>query len=569
MSRQKWPPRSGQSSVTYRQNRVDGARPFLADFDHEKHGPSISSNKEESSKNFEPRAPKILSTPELISAVGQIWDLVNPPAVFKTKAKLNQNDCGCHKIGNPCGEEVVGIHTLKSASENYSIDARTFSLTLPALQPRLELLKISQKMSTFELYGENYICPLFKQFSKEGTNFPKESWKGNGLASIGISRELKNTCRWVRERIPSGSQYLSSEFEIVNISNNNCTPEVITSDASNCNSGFAAQPANAGNSSKSKEALLGNTTHLATMTAGISSLCSDYFLGALQENGVNNSISPASSSSLCVDSHIEYLAPCMSTCERFQHEANDYKVSKIARVQPQETVSQDRNRLEFHSSASERPYHALAKQEHAFAGALAGVFVSLCLHPVDTLKTVIQSCHVEQRSNFSIGKSIVSERGVTGLYRGIASNIASSAPISAIYTFTYESVKGSLLPLLPKDYHFFSHCIAGGCASIATSTVFTPSERVKQQMQIGSRYHNCWKALIGIITKGGLPSLYAGWGAVLCRNVPHSIIKFYTYESLKPLILSPQSSTAAPNAIQTVCPFSFSLLPCLMFYLLS
>lgn len=31
--------------------------------------------------------------------------------------------------------------------------------------------------------------------------------------------------------------------------------------------------------------------------------------------------------------------------------------------------------------------------------------------------------------------------------------------------------------------------------------------------------------MVGIIQKGGLPSLYAGWGAVLCRNVPHSIIK--------------------------------------------
>lgn len=40
--------------------------------------------------------------------------------------------------------------------------------------------------------------------------------------------------------------------------------------------------------------------------------------------------------------------------------------------------------------------------------------------------------------------------GLTGLYRGIASNIASSAPISAIYTLTYESVKGAFLPHFPK-----------------------------------------------------------------------------------------------------------------------
>lgn len=35
----------------------------------------------------------------------------------------------------------------------------------------------------------------------------------------------------------------------------------------------------------------------------------------------------------------------------------------------------------------------------------------------------------------------------------------------------------------------------------------------------------CRDVLAGIIRKGGFSSLYAGWGAVLCRNVPHSIIK--------------------------------------------
>lgn len=156
--------------------------------------------------------------------------------------------------------------------------------------------------------------------------------------------------------------------------------------------------------------------------------------------------------------------------------------------------------------------------------------------------------------------------GLTGLYRGIATNIASSAPISALYTFTYESVKGAILPLFPKvpDHYFFwncciscslsffppclhvfhllilllrrigltrdqqfriyceaskfcflhdmlllmciffswicflqeycslAHCAAGGSASIATSFIFTPSEHIKQQMQVGSHYPNCW-----------------------------------------------------------------------------
>ncbi|OMO58648.1 Mitochondrial substrate/solute carrier [Corchorus olitorius] len=142
--------------------------------------------------------------------------------------------------------------------------------------------------------------------------------------------------------------------------------------------------------------------------------------------------------------------------------------------------------------------------------------------------------------------------GLTGLYRGIASNIASSAPISALYTFTYESVKGALLPLFPKEYHSLAHCMAGGCASVATSFIFTPSERIKQQMQVGVHYENCWNALVGILKKGGLPSLYTGWGAVLCRNVPHSIIKFYTYETLKRVMLTSMQSSAQPNTLQTL-----------------
>lgn len=71
-------------------------------------------------------------------------------------------------------------------------------------------------------------------------------------------------------------------------------------------------------------------------------------------------------------------------------------------------------------------------------------------------------------------------------------------------------------------------------------------------MQVGSRYHNCWNALVGMIKNGGLHSLYAGWGAVLCRNVPHSIIKFYTYESLKQMMLPSLKPGAQLSTIQTL-----------------
>jgi hypothetical protein len=75
-------------------------------------------------------------------------------------------------------------------------------------------------------------------------------------------------------------------------------------------------------------------------------------------------------------------------------------------------ITDDEPKLQIFSATNRKPSHSLAKQEHAFSGALAGICVSCCLHPVDTIKTVVQSCRAEQRSIFYIGKSIVSDRGL-------------------------------------------------------------------------------------------------------------------------------------------------------------
>ncbi|GJM86381.1 hypothetical protein PR202_ga02235 [Eleusine coracana subsp. coracana] len=214
---------------------------------------------------------------------------------------------------------------------------------------------------------------------------------------------------------------------------------------------------------------------------------------------------------------------------------------------------------ELEATVQHRCDGALTVNRHAVAGALAGSVVSTSLHPVDTVKTLIQANSSGQSSFYHTLRHILVERGILGLYGGLASKLACSAPISAIYTFTYEMVKGNLLPILPKEYHSIAHCTAGGCSSIATSFVFTPSECIKQQLQVGSQYWNCWNALVGCLQRGGIASLYAGWGAVLCRNIPHSIIKFYAYESLKQFLLESTPANAKLNSGQTVSLLNLTL----------
>ncbi|GAQ77631.1 mitochondrial substrate carrier family protein [Klebsormidium nitens] len=176
--------------------------------------------------------------------------------------------------------------------------------------------------------------------------------------------------------------------------------------------------------------------------------------------------------------------------------------------------------------------------KNALAGGLAGGLVALSLYPVDTIKTLVQAeTGAGQRSIPRIFQKLVEKHGMFGLYRGLGSNLVTATPISAIYASTYEAVKEVLLPHLPPKFQSVAHCSAGAAASVATSFVFTPSEVVKQRMQYTSQYANSWSAFLGILRTEGITSLYNGWGAVLARNIPNSIIKFYTYESLKKLAL--------------------------------
>lgn len=69
-----------------------------------------------------------------------------------------------------------------------------------------------------------------------------------------------------------------------------------------------------------------------------------------------------------------------------------------------------------------------------------------------------------------------------------------------------------------QDYSSFAHCAGGGVASIATSFIFTPSERIKQQMQVRSHYGNCWYAsfLWNIFTCNDIKLLAFEYALALC-----------------------------------------------------
>lgn len=178
-----------------------------------------------------------------------------------------------------------------------------------------------------------------------------------------------------------------------------------------------------------------------------------------------------------------------------------------------------------------------AMSVNAIAGAVAGTLVSLVLHPVDTVKVALQADRSTKRSITNVVTSLLKKRGPFGLYAGLSASLASAAPISALYTASYEAAKLKLSPHFPKDKQWIAHCVAGGVASVATSVVYTPSEVVKQRCQVSGNV-GAWRACTQIVSEGGVRGLYKGWTAVLCRNIPQSAIKFFVFEKLMQQVYS-------------------------------
>ncbi|KAB2014171.1 hypothetical protein ES319_D09G206700v1 [Gossypium barbadense] len=563
MSTSKKSYRSSQPSLKYRLSAVEGAFFEIGELVPEEYTPSPPDTNRKTRIKADAKQTQILSTAELISSLNQIWNYASSIAIPQQQTNLERARLVSQKedILVKLGSEENGSGSISADRKYFCIDLRTARQLSSLRKPNFDIVKITKKMSMFESSNGNINPSFYQGLFCGGSDFANEDWKGKGLAAVGFSYEFGNIYKWMRKMIPAGLQHFVKFPEIENkkigkycIAASSGIGNCISADRTSLTDNLPTENAERySHCIESKDLSISQDMKPVLNTGGTTSLCSDYFLIDAQETEADCSVSRTPDSDLCADSHINSLASHYSAYKEWQplSDGSEYHENQQKQL---DVFSTNGGRMESHLTAiaSEKPQFALAKQEHAFAGAFAGIFVSLCLHPIDTVKTVIQSCHAEQKSIFYIGRSIISERGFTGLYSGIASNIASSAPISALYTFSYESVKGALLPLLPKEYHSLAHCMAGGCASVATSFIFTPSERIKQQMQVGAHYQNCWNALVEIIRKGGLPSLYTGWGAVLCRNIPNSIIKFYTYESLKQVMLTSLQSPTQLNTLQTL-----------------
>ena len=142
---------------------------------------------------------------------------------------------------------------------------------------------------------------------------------------------------------------------------------------------------------------------------------------------------------------------------------------------------------------------------HGFvSGALAGLVVDVCLYPIDTIKTRMQS-----------RKGFMKSGGFSRIYRGLLPVLVGSMPSAGLFFAVYDHLD------MPVP-------IRSALGEIAACLVRVPVDNSKMHQQVGQ---------VG-------STLYKGFGLTILRDVPFSVLQFMIYEQLKPYSMTLASMCA-------------------------
>ncbi|XVF37134.1 hypothetical protein REPUB_Repub19eG0119600 [Reevesia pubescens] len=187
----------------------------------------------------------------------------------------------------------------------------------------------------------------------------------------------------------------------------------------------------------------------------------------------------------------------------------------------------------------------------AGGGGIAGAFTYVCLHPLDTIKTKMQTKGASEiyANTFDAIAKTFQTKGILGFYRGVSAVIVGSTASSAVYFGTCEFGKSILSKL---DYPaLLIPPTAGAMGNIVSSAIMVPKELITQRMQAGAKGRS-WEVLLRILEKDGILGLYAGYSATLLRNLPAGVLSYSSFEYLKAAVLSKTNQTNL-EPIQSVC----------------
>lgn len=186
------------------------------------------------------------------------------------------------------------------------------------------------------------------------------------------------------------------------------------------------------------------------------------------------------------------------------------------------------------------------KFDQMIAGILSGGSATICLHPLDLVKTQFQ-VHTTSRSEiiskpylytFRHLKDIYSRFGFRkGLYQGLSANLAGSTASWGLYFYFYDWTK-TMFPMNSQgNLSAGNYFVASSGAAVVTVLFTNPLWMIKTRLCMQkpgdpSNYKGLIDAFMRISRDEGIRGLYRGLIPGLF-GVSHGAIQFMVYEQLK------------------------------------
>ncbi|KZT13167.1 mitochondrial carrier [Laetiporus sulphureus 93-53] len=206
--------------------------------------------------------------------------------------------------------------------------------------------------------------------------------------------------------------------------------------------------------------------------------------------------------------------------------------------------------------------------QHLLSGAVSGFASSICLQPLDLLKTRLQqgdgTMHGPRPAGtiVSIARDIVKSEGVLGLWRGTSPTLLRNVPGVALYftglnytrtllastryfalptPATERTHSGSVLPKLNKQ----GNLLAGATTRVAIGALLNPFAVLKARYESDLyAYTSVFRAL-GSLIRAGPSELFRGILAASLRDAPYAGLFVLFYEQIKAEVASVVSPTSS------------------------
>ncbi|XP_019639563.1 PREDICTED: graves disease carrier protein homolog isoform X1 [Branchiostoma belcheri] len=176
------------------------------------------------------------------------------------------------------------------------------------------------------------------------------------------------------------------------------------------------------------------------------------------------------------------------------------------------------------------------------AGGIASCCAKTAVAPLDRTKILLQAhnSHYKHLGIFSTLEAIWRREGVQGWYKGNWCQMVRIFPYGAVQFMAFEQFKKALTPRL--DHPHLAKLLAGSLGGMAAVILTYPLDmvRVRLMFQVKGEhlYEGIWHTFRTIwAQEGGIMAFYRGFVPTLIGMVPYSGLSFFTFDTLKQLLL--------------------------------